>query len=224
MKISNTAAVTIIALVLLGLYLLGGCKMKGGQGNEQFTRTCTSADTNCKFVRTPVDYAFANMSDIPSHQPPAGNPNAVLFPHLMGNITDKVQPLDDPCSGEIVQTPAGPKASKPCGETRIDLIGDENKLWNQSKLWKQYENDYKGCGNGKPYIVNDDKTRFALREVGDEWMARRLENQMVDPRMYGIPDARHQPKYPALTDLDMVQPDDEDALYGGLWLNQMVGR
>lgn len=222
MKVSNTAAVLIIALVLLGLYLLGGCKMKGGQ--ESFTRTCTSADTNCKFVRSPVDYAFNNVSDIPGRQPPAGNPNAVLFPHLMGNITDELQPLDDPCVGQIMQTPSGPKPSKPCSQTRIDLIGDEKKLWNPSKLWKQYENDYKGCGNSKPYIVNDDKTRFALREVGDEWMARRLENQMVDPAMYGIPDARHMPLRPALTDLDIVEPDAFNSLYGGDWLNQMVGR
>ena len=222
MKVSNTTAVIVVALVLLGLFLLGGCKMKDGK--ESFTRTCDTADTNCKFVRTPVDYAFANMSDIPSHQPPPGNPNAVLFPHLKGNITDKLQPLDDPCTGQVVQTPSGPKPSKPCGETRIDLIADEKKLWDQKKLWKQYENDWKGCGNGKPYIVNDDKTRFELREVGDEWMARRLEHQMVDPRMYGIPDAQHVPRQPALTDLDLVEPDGEQQLYGGLWLDQMVGR
>lgn len=223
MKVSNTAAVLIIALVLVGLYLLGGCKMSSGK-SENFTRTCTSADTNCKFVRSPVDYAFANVSDIPSHQPPAGNPNAILFPHLLGNPTDELQPLDDPCVGDIVQTPSGPKPSKPCSETRINLIKDEDKLWNPNKLWVQYENDYKGCGNGKPYIVNDDKTRFELRAVGDEWMARRLEHQMVDPRLYGIPDAAHQPRHPALTDLDLVEPDGEEQLYGGLWLNQMIGR
>lgn len=210
MKVSNTAAVMIIALVLLGLYLMGGCRMRGKNSDEKFTRTCTSADTNCRFVRTPVDYAFETQTEIPAHM-------NMDFPHLMGNPADKLQPLDDPCSGEIIQTVNGPMASKPCGKTRINLITDESKLIHPDKLWVQYENDYKGCGNGKPYIVNDDKTRFQLREVGDEWAVRVLEHQRVP---------EHGPigNHPALTELDIIVPDQFDQLYGASWLGSMIGR
>lgn len=208
MKVSNTAAVLIIALVLLGLYLMGGCKKN--TENEGFTRTCTSADTNCRFVRSPVDYAFETQTEIPAHM-------NMDFPHLMGNPTDKLQPLDDPCSGMIVQTPQGPRPSLPCGKTRINLIADEEKLIHPDRLWVQYENDYKGCGNGKPYIVNDDKTRHELADIGDEWAVRVLDHQRLP---------EHGPigNQPALTDLDIAVPDVGGPLYGGEWLGSMIGR
>lgn len=215
MKISNTAAVLIIALVLLGLFVLGGCKMGKGK-TEQFTRTCTSADTNCKFVRSPVDYAFETMSEIPAHQAAlAASTIGTGFPHLMGNPSDELQPLDDPCTGNI--KPDGKQTRRPCGLTNINLIKDESLLWHPNKLWKQYENDYKGCGNGKEYIVNDDKTRFELNAVGDVWAARILEHQRLP---------QHGPvgKHPAITDQDLVEPDTFSQLYGGDWLNQMIGR
>ncbi len=206
MNITNTAAVLIIAIVLLGLYLLGGCKMKGN--NERFTRTCTSADTNCRFVRSPVDYAFETQTEIPAHK-------NMPFPHLLGNPTDELQPLDDPCIGNIL--PNGQPDTIPCGKTHINLIKDEGLLIHPSKLWKQYENDYKGCGNGKPYIVNDDKTRFELRAIGNEWAARVLDHQRLPE--HG-PDATH----PALTELDIIDPDQFDQLYGGRFLGSMIGR
>lgn len=191
MQITNTVAVLIVALVLLGLFILNGCSLKRGN-DEKFTRTCMTADTNCKFVRTPVDYMYGNDTDIPSKK-------GMEFPHYLGNPTDKLQPLD---------------------HGHINLIKDEDLLWNPNKLWKQYENDFKGCGNGKPYIVNDDKTRWELREVGDEWAARILEAQHLPehgPRRTG--------NEAALVDLDMLQPEPFGPLYGGEgYLNMMIGR
>lgn len=212
MQISNTAAALIIALALLGLFLYGGCK-KGG--NENFTRTCTSADTNCRFVRSPVDYAFLDGSEIPAHVA-AQQAMTIPFPHLAGNPHDKLQPLDDPCVGNVMAN--GRPDMQPCGVSRINLIQDEAKLWNPDKLWKQYEHNYKGCGNGKPYIVNDDKTRHELSDIGNEWAVRVLDHQR-------LPQHGPRGRNPALTDLDMIEPDQFDELYGGSWLrkNRSVG-
>lgn len=207
MQISTMNAVLIIAIVLLGLYLLGGCG-KGKGPDEKFTRTCTSADTNCKFVRTPVDYIYETQTEIPAHV-------GMKFPHLMGNPSDELQPLDDPCVGNI--GPDGKPVRDACSTTHINLMSDEDKLYDPAKLWVQYDNDYKGCGNGKPYIVNDDKTRFQLRAVGDEWAARILEHQR-------LPEHGPEGEKAALTDLDEVEPDGHGMLYGGEWLGTMIGR
>ena len=186
MKISNPAAICIIALVLLGLFLWSGY----GKKDEKFTRTCLTADTNCKFVRSAVDYISQDDKSGVQRMPHQN-------PHWIGNPTDELQPLGD-----------GP----------VNLVKDEDLLWNQQKLYKQYEHDFKGCGNGKEYIVNDDKTRFELREVGDEWAARALEAQR-------LPQHGPQGRNPALVDQDMIQPDGFSQLYGGSsFLNNMIGR
>ncbi len=189
MNVSNSAALCIVALVLLGLLVLGGCGKNKGK-DEKFTRTCLTADTNCKFVRSAVDYISANDTSGVERMPHQN-------PHWIGNPTDELQPLAD-----------GP----------VNLIKDEDLLWNQKKLYEQYTHDYKGCGNGKPYIVNDDKTRWELREVGDEWAARALESQRLP--QHGPPSLN-----PAIVDQDLVQPDGYSQLYGGSsYLNQMIGR
>jgi len=179
-EVSNAVALVIIALVVLGLFLWGGCSKK-----DNFTRTCLTADTNCQFVRTPVDYIYKTMTSIP---PKVGKD----YPHLMADRTDELQPLD--------QSPG------------IELVKDENKLWNPDKLWKQYENTWCGCGNGKPYIVNDEKTRFSLTDVGNEWAHRILNAQQHPAHSYGPPVPAEDR---ALTELDYVMPEDFDRLYGG---------
>jgi len=183
MEISNTVALLILALALLGLYILGGCKMGCLKSKDSFTRTCLSADDNCKFVRSPVDYAFEDITEIPAHI-------GMEFPHMMGKPSDPRQPLD---------------------ANRIDLIKDEKLLNAGSDIWKQYGNDFMGCGNGKEYIVNDDKTRWMLTDVGDIAAVRMLESMAVPKSRWGPISKRH----PALTDQDMIMPDPFDALYGG---------
>jgi len=180
-EVSNAVALVIIALVVLGLFFWGGCKIGCGANKDNFTRTCLTADTNCQFVRSPVDYIYKTMTSIPEK---VGKD----YPHLMADRTDELQPLD--------QSPG------------IELVRDENKLWNPDKLWKQYENNWSGCGNGKPYIVNDEKTRFELTEVGNEW-AHRILNGQSGPR-YGPPNPDR-----ALTDLDYIMPEPFDRMYGG---------
>jgi len=180
-EVSNTVALVIIALVVLGLLLWGGCKLGCGANKDNFTRTCLTADTNCQFVRTPVDYIYKTMTEIP---PKVGRD----YPHLMADRTDELQPLD--------QSPG------------IELVADENKLWNPDKLWKQYGHNWAGCGNCQPYIVNDEKTRFSLTEVGNEWAHRILNAQHLPA---------HGPKVEnrALTELDYIEPEPFDRLYGG---------
>lgn len=190
MKVSNTVAVLVIVLVLLGLYIWNGCKLHSKDDKEKFTRTCLTGDTNCKFVRSHVDYMYGDDTDIPSKK-------GLPFPHAIANEQDKLRPLDD---------------------GRINLIQDEQKLWDPNLLWVQYENDWKGCGNNKPYIVNDDKTRWSLEDVGDVWAARILESQR-------LPEHGPQGKFPALVDQDMIKQEVFQPLYGGdHYLNMMLGR
>jgi hypothetical protein len=192
MQVSNTVAALIVVLVLLGLYIWNGCKMnlKKYDEKEDFTRTCLTGDSNCKFVRSHVDYVYGDDTDIPMKK---GMP----FPHAIANLQDKRRPLD---------------------QGRIDLIKDEQLLWDPKKLWVQYENDWKGCGDGKPYIVNDDKTRWSLKDVGDVWAARILEAQRTPA---------HGPEgaFPAIVDLDLAKQDQFQPMYGGSdYLNMMIGR
>lgn len=192
MQVSNTVAILIVALVLLGLFILNGCKLgrSGDQKKENFKRTCMRASDNCKFVRSPVDYAYGDDTDIPHKK-------GMEYPHFLGNEKDQRQPLD---------------------HGHVNLIKDEGLLWNPDKLWVQYEHDYKGCGNGETYIVNDDKTRWALKEVGDVWAARILEAQH-------LPEHGPLTNNPAITDLEMAKPDQYEPLYGGYpFLNMMLGR
>jgi hypothetical protein len=127
-----------------------------------------------------VDYAFNSMTDVPEKM---GMP----YPHYIANRTDKLQPLD---------------------HGRIDLIKDEKLLWHPNMLWKQYENDWVGCGDAKPYIVNDEKTRFALAETGDIWLHRILDG-MITPAHGPVNGA------PALTEQDIIQPEPYQPMYGG---------
>jgi hypothetical protein len=189
MEISTKTALLIAVLVLLGLFVWGGCKMPKGGQKDKFTRTCLTADTNCKFVRSPVDYAYKTQTEVPEK---IGRD----YPHLMAYPADELHPLED-------------------GIT--NLIKDEDKLWNQEELYKQYTHDYQGCGNGKPYIVNDEKTRFLLREVGDEAAVR---------MMYSMKTPEHGPRavYPALTEQDIIRPEPFDRQYGGSgFIAQQIG-
>lgn len=156
---------------------------------SHFTRTCLTADGNCQFVRSHVDYVYEDNTEIPSK---VGR----KFPHWIANPKDKTQPL---------------------GHGPVDLIADEAKLHNQDLLWKQYEHDWKGCGNGKPYIVNDEKTRFSLAEVGDIWAHRQLDSQPTPA--HGSQNTAN----PALTEIDFVKQDPFDRIYGGSWLHNQLG-
>jgi hypothetical protein len=155
---------------------------------EPFERTCMTAAGNCTFVRTPVDYVYKTTTEVPTK---IGRD----YPHYVGNPTDKAQPLAD---------------------GYVDLEKDYNKLVNQDLLWRQYENDWGGCGNDTPYIVNDEKTRAQLSDTGDIWAVRQL---------LGMATPAHHPSRtnPALTEQDDVVLDPFDRSYGGPWLPQRIG-
>jgi len=142
--VSSRSVGIVVLGALTGAVIIYAVTKYAGKGSKSnFTRTCLTADTNCQFVRTPVDYIYKNSTEIP---PKIGRD----YPHLMGDPRDKLQPLE---------------------QGRINLVRDEMKLWNPDLLWKQYEHDWAGCGNSEPYIVNDEKTRFSLAETGriDVW-------------------------------------------------------
>jgi hypothetical protein len=179
MEVSNKVAITVIASVIVLIIVYSLCAKR-----DNFTRTCGTADQNCQFARSPVDYAFVSQTEVPEKK-------GMLFPHMMADPTDKTFPLED---------------------YPINLIRDEDKLWDPKKLWVQYENDYPGCGNGQPYIVNDETTRFNLVDVGDFWAERILNSQSSWP------------KGNALTDQDIIQPEPFGRLYGGSgFLNNAIG-
>ena len=189
-EVSNTTAIIVVGAVVGALVIYGTCKLAWANNKKSnFTRTCLTADGNCQFVRSHVDYVYKDQTEIPQKI-------GMDFPHHMGDPKDKLQPLD---------------------QGRINLARDEVKLANPDLLWKQYEHDWKGCGNGKPYIVNDEKTRFSLAEVGDIWAVRQL-NAQTTPQ-HGL----FKPKYPALTEQDYIVPEPFDRLYGGSWLHNQIG-
>lgn len=150
LEITTTTAILIVVLVVLVLLIITGCKLKCKKlDRDNYTRTCLTDSTNCRFVRTPVDYAMKDPAGWQSN------------PHWVANPRDELQPLE-----------YGP----------IDFYPDERKLWDQKQLWTQYGNNYV-AGTKKPFIVNDNKTRTLLREVGDEGVRRILDN-MTGPQ-YG---------------------------------------
>lgn len=190
MNISNKSAFIIICLVLVGLFIIGGCKF-GCTQKDGYTRTCLTDTGNCQFVRTPVDYAMKN--------PPEGAWQS--NPHFIANPQDETQPLEF---------------------GNIDFYSDERKLGGSGRipLWQQYDNNFGGCGNDKEFIVNDEKTRDLLREVGDEG-ARRILDNMHTPR--------HGPRtgVPAFTELSLCKEDPyplNDRIYGSysyFWRDQL---
>ena len=176
----------VIACIAIGIAIIVGVWYISRQ-RSGFTRTCLTADTNGMFVRTPVDYAFQDITQVPEKI-------GKEYPHWMADITDELQPLDH-----------GP----------INLLRDEDKLWNPNLLWKQYEHNWRGCGNGKAYIVNDEKTRFSLAEIGDIWLHRELDNMRTPA---------HGPKGNAVTEMDYIRPEPFDRLYGGSgYLPKLIG-
>lgn len=189
MEVSNTTAIIVVGAVVGALVVYGSCKLAWANKKDNFTRTCLTADTNCQFVRSHVDYVYKDQTEIPQKI-------GMDFPHHLGDPKDKLQPLD---------------------QGRMNLARDEMKLWNPNLLWKQYEHNWKGCGNGKPYIVNDEKTRFSLAEVGDIWAERQLYAQSTP--QHGLFHA----KYPALTEQDEITPEPFGRLYGGEWLHNQLG-
>ncbi len=77
-------------------------------------------------------------------------------PHWQASPGNKFQPLD-----------YGP----------IDLFADERRLVkNHGTVFQQYRSDWKGCGQDVPYLVNDEKTRFDLTNIGDQGARDQLDN------------------------------------------------
>lgn len=188
MDLSNKTSAIVLGACVGIVVVYAAYKYMSPPKKSNFTRTCLTADTNCQFVRSHVDYVYKENTEVPQKI-------GMDFPHYLGDPRDKLQPLD---------------------QGNVNLIRDEEKLANPDLLWKQYEHDWQGCGNGKPYIVNDEKTRFSLAEVGDMWAHRQLYAQKTP--LHGP-----QGKYPALTEQDAIVQDSFDRLYGGSWLNNELG-
>ncbi len=174
-------AIAAVALTAGAIILLKGCD-DDKRRRDNFTRANLTMAPHCMFSRTPVDYAYEGYSSIPSNK-------GMLNPHWLGDKGDKAQPLEDGF---------------------VDLLRDEKKLQNPDLLWRQYEPDYMGCGNGEPYIVDDNKTVAELTDTGSVWLVRKMRAEYgpnVDPYS-----GRHR----ALTEEDAVTPDPFDKEYGGL--------
>ena len=107
-------------------------------------------------------------------------------PHWQANPADKYQPLTE-----------GP----------IEFYPDiKNLNANNGVLFKQYGNEWKGCGKDQVYLINDSKTRFDLENLGDHW-PREIMDSLPHPRL--IPGC-------GSTEMDHVEVDPwGDKIYGG---------
>lgn len=172
----------IVFLVILLVLFLVLFVCSGKSQKDNYTRTCLRDTISSRFSRGPVDYA---MKDIVWGDDGYGWQHN---PHWEANPGDETQPLD-----------FGP----------IDFYPDERKIWNGS-IYSQYGNNSSGCGSGHPYLVNDNKTRTLLREVGDEGLRMRLDNMTGPEHGFGV--------LPPHTELDDARPDpfvQSEKLYGG---------
>jgi hypothetical protein len=80
MPINNTAAIVIIALVVLALFVFVGC----GKGKrDNFTRTPFGTAETCQFARSPVDY----INKLPN--------GWQANPHYRADPGSKYQPLEN---------------------------------------------------------------------------------------------------------------------------------
>lgn len=173
MKFTTTHYIIIGVIVLVVSYVIYKKR------TDFFTRTCITGDTSAAFVRSPVDYAFQDITEIPSKV-------GMVFPHFLGKPNDNLQPLE---------TSHG-----------INFTPDELKL-DDGTLFTQYDNNYPGCGNGKPYIVNDNMTRDQLTRVGD-MTARRIMDAQITPLHVKAN------VYPVYPEQDAIQPDGYARQYG----------
>lgn len=180
-KIFNTLKNNIKAhYVVIGVVVVGLVIAYYFYKREHFTRTCITGDTSATFVRSPVDYAYEDITEIPMKV-------GMKFPHFLGKPTDDLQPLE--------------------GSHGVDLTEDMTRLADGA-LFKQYENDWPGCGNGMPYIVNDSVTRDQLTRVGDMDTRRKLDAEVTPYHVKAD-------VYPVLPELAAVRPDGYERLYGG---------
>ena len=155
MEMSNMAIVLCVVLVVVVLFLVGGCSLscKSGFGTgkgikEGYKRSCLAGDCY-GLQRTPVDYA--------QKYPDGWQRN----PHWKTYPGDEHQPLS-----------FGP----------IDFWQDMRRLNNNDGvLFQQYGNNWKGCGRQLVSLTNDSKNRFDLENIGDHG-ARVILDDMYNPR------------------------------------------
>lgn len=152
---SGMAIVLCVILVVIVLFLVGGCSLscksgfETGKGiREGYKRSCLAGDCY-GLQRTPVDYAMKYPNGWQR------NPHWKTYPG------DEHQPLE-----------YGP----------IDFHQDLRRLDNNNGiLFQQYGNNWKGCGRQLMSLTNDEKNRFDLTNVGDQG-AREVMDDMYNPR------------------------------------------
>lgn len=64
--------------------------------------------------------------------------------------------------------------NQPVEYGKVDFFPDQRRLA-EGTLFEEFGNNYL-AGTGEPYIPNDTKTRFLLKELGDVSVARKLDN------------------------------------------------
>lgn len=123
----------------------------------------------------------------------------------------------DPRTNPHYQTSPGNDAH-PLAQGPIDFHMDLRRL-NQTDgvLFQEFDQNYKGCGLGEQYIVNDEKGRFDLTNVGDVG----TRNQLDD-----VHHERHGPRGFIHTERRYDEPNGcFDMLYGGsdFFVNDRLG-
>lgn len=90
----------------------------------------------------------------------------------------------------------------------IDFYPDSRRMdENNGVLFQQYSNSWRGCGQDQMLLINDEKGRFDLENVGDHG-ARVVMDDLPHPRFAPIK--------VGYTEMDYIRPDEcADKIYGG---------
>ena len=185
---SETICFLIAILVIVLLFVLFKCKLDCS-GEEKFTTGTKDKPLIEGYERSCLGNDCYGLQRTPVDYVQKHPHGWQRNPHWKANPSSKYQPLE-----------FGP----------IDLTADATRLA-KGELFKQYGNNWKGCGKQDGTLVNDSKNRFDLTAVGDNG-ARQQLNNLYNPR-FGPRGITH-------TEQSYVEPNPFfGKLYGGAgWL------
>lgn len=144
-SLSPTAIILIVVLVVLVLFLIGGCTLKCNKKSEGYKRSELGQRQTCTMGRSPVDYAESEWQ---------------ANPHYQARPSNKYQPLEyGPVDLYFDQR----------------KLSSRYPMFSQYRNdYKGCADGCLESGGGQ-FLTNDTKGRFDLRNIGDVGVARQMD-------------------------------------------------